>query len=383
MKIRHAWRRLLGVAVLACFGGVLGAACLELLLRGYFGCNGATEVVSIFQHDPRWGWRFRPGAQGIHSDLDFRVTYRINSKGLRDSEHGYEKSPGCRRILVLGDSFTEGYGVEAEQAYPSRLGEVLRAAGKNVEVINAGLRGTSTDQHLLYLLDEGLKYQPDLVLLSFVRGDENNTPVAGYMGARVYFKPYFRLAEQGLELAGTPVPQPDVSSIHNDKLEPLKKMLRPLALYRWLQVQVLAGDWRARLASAGILKKSSPTKAEQAQWAELVYGEEAWQVTAAILRAMKESTEAQGGQFAVFLAAGSTDYARQLDGLARAAGIAFLDVANTAQFHAGVAQGTLRLRHDGHWNARGHGEAAALLSPFVSRLLLEARAGSASLRANR
>ena len=40
------------------------------------------------------------------------------------------------KILALGDSLTEGYGVEKEEAYPHLLGEALREKGfSGIQVI--------------------------------------------------------------------------------------------------------------------------------------------------------------------------------------------------------------------------------------------------------
>ena len=51
------------------------------------------------------------------------------------------------------------------------LGEQLRSLlqsqmDRPVEVINAGVSGFGTDQELLWLREEGVKYAPDLVLLA-------------------------------------------------------------------------------------------------------------------------------------------------------------------------------------------------------------------------
>ena len=49
------------------------------------------------------------------------------------------------KILALGDSLTEGYGVEKEEAYPFLLEEALREKGhKSLKVINAGISGSTT-----------------------------------------------------------------------------------------------------------------------------------------------------------------------------------------------------------------------------------------------
>lgn len=48
------------------------------------------------------------------------------------------------RVVALGDSLTAGYGLTAEQSYPSLLQARLRAAGLDVEVVNAGVSGDTS-----------------------------------------------------------------------------------------------------------------------------------------------------------------------------------------------------------------------------------------------
>src|SRR5258708_2869361 len=48
------------------------------------------------------------------------------------------------RIVALGASNTEGFGVSSWEAYPARLQALLQARGVNAEVINAGLSGDTT-----------------------------------------------------------------------------------------------------------------------------------------------------------------------------------------------------------------------------------------------
>ena len=49
-----------------------------------------------------------------------------------------------KRILVLGDSLSEGFGLKPSEAYPALLTEKLRAAGLNYEVINTSQSGGTT-----------------------------------------------------------------------------------------------------------------------------------------------------------------------------------------------------------------------------------------------
>jgi acyl-CoA thioesterase I len=47
-------------------------------------------------------------------------------------------------IVALGDSLTSGYGLSRKQAYPALIGEKMRDAGYEFEVVNAGWAGDTT-----------------------------------------------------------------------------------------------------------------------------------------------------------------------------------------------------------------------------------------------
>jgi acyl-CoA thioesterase I len=49
-------------------------------------------------------------------------------------------------ILALGDSLTAGLGLEQSQAFPAKLEAALKARGKDVKIINAGVSGDTAAQ---------------------------------------------------------------------------------------------------------------------------------------------------------------------------------------------------------------------------------------------
>ena len=67
-------------------------------------------------------------------------------------------------ILAFGDSLTEGFGVEADENYPSILERKLRADGYEVRVINGGISG-ETSSAALARLDWMLNTEPDIVIV--------------------------------------------------------------------------------------------------------------------------------------------------------------------------------------------------------------------------
>lgn len=48
------------------------------------------------------------------------------------------------RLLFLGDSLTAGYGLNPDNAYPQLVEAALRARGRDVTVVNAGLSGDTS-----------------------------------------------------------------------------------------------------------------------------------------------------------------------------------------------------------------------------------------------
>jgi lysophospholipase L1-like esterase len=101
----------------------------------------------------------------------------INSHGLRGPEAAYEKPADTYRILNLGDSVVMGWGVREEETYGQQLESLLNEAGSGdlqFEVINAGVPGWSLENALAYFQAEGLKYEPDLVVLDLTLANDIN-----------------------------------------------------------------------------------------------------------------------------------------------------------------------------------------------------------------
>ena len=97
----------------------------------------------------------------------------INKRGFRGKEFSLEKKLGAVRILVLGDSYTFGVYVNDDETYPAVLESALNRRGINAEVINAGYAdGWSPDEHYAWLVNEGLRYKPDVIIYGFFIGND-------------------------------------------------------------------------------------------------------------------------------------------------------------------------------------------------------------------
>lgn len=107
--------------------------------------------------------RFQPETQYLWSG----VPVKINSKGFRTEEFRIPKPENCYRILNIGDSVAFGWGVEQKDTYGKIVESLLRqqTPGSCIEVINAGVPGWTLEDERNFLTEEGLEYEPDLVLL--------------------------------------------------------------------------------------------------------------------------------------------------------------------------------------------------------------------------
>lgn len=115
---------------------------LELVCRGIF-----PQYKSLY-HD-----------KGITGGIPFT----LNSVGLRDREI---KDKTSKRILCLGDSVTFGTQTRLEDTYPKVLETYF-----GYEVINGGLPDANTKIEYEYLVDNGLKFHPDIVILMVTLND--------------------------------------------------------------------------------------------------------------------------------------------------------------------------------------------------------------------
>ncbi|KAB7649062.1 arylesterase [Polymorphobacter fuscus] len=78
-----------------------------------------------------------------------------------------------RTILAFGDSLTAGYQLRPGEGFAPQLQKALRAKGRDVTVINAGVSGDTTAQgkaRIAWGL-QGLKTKPDLVIVELGAND--------------------------------------------------------------------------------------------------------------------------------------------------------------------------------------------------------------------
>ena len=118
----------------------------------------------MFKADELLGWKLSSNYSGTHSIFGRTVSVNTNSQGMRDfREYDYEKGDKLR-ILVLGSSYDFGNGAELKETYI----ELLRGKfNEEIEIINPSVPGYVMNHKYVYFMKEGIKYNPDIILLSF------------------------------------------------------------------------------------------------------------------------------------------------------------------------------------------------------------------------
>lgn len=156
----------------------------------------------LYTADPQVGYRLHPSRRRTvqYPPRNPRALSVIsNADGFRsERELG---SPDTRpRILVVGDSFVFGSGVEG----PERFTEVLEWLEPGWRVDNLGMTGWGVDLMVRALATFGEKAQPDVVILA-VYTDDLRRAAPAYAGLG-YPIPRYQLVGGGLE--STPYPRP-------------------------------------------------------------------------------------------------------------------------------------------------------------------------------
>ena len=175
-------RKIVSNLLATLIGVAIAVLCMEVAVRAFFDDGKqfdlemwkyALEVKGI-SSDPLIGHNHRPNRQAFLMGVQFDT----NSKGLRDREFSYDKPPGKLRIMMLGDSFTVGWGAKFEETFPKRIERLYADRGIQAEAINTGVGNYNTIQEVQYYLTEGYKYNPDIVVLNFTFNDAEPVPVS-------------------------------------------------------------------------------------------------------------------------------------------------------------------------------------------------------------
>lgn len=372
--------------MLAAVGLVFAIGLAEVALR-----IAGVGYPSFYAPDRYVGAAHRPGAEGWYR-REGEVYGRINAAGQRDRDHALAKPPGTFRIAFLGDSYTEAMQVDVEQAYWSvaerELAKCPALAGRSVEALNFGVSGFGTAQAIETLRHRVWDYQPDVVVLGFLTGNDLRNNDRELEGDTL--RPYFVVRDGELVLD-------DSFLQHNDYLR--------TQTWWWQAKDALAANSRVvqviyEARNTLLRDELAPTQKDgerpiyrppqDERWTRT------WDVTERMLRLLRDEVVAGGARLALLIltnsnqvnpdpaerarSAAEADAAdllypdRRLEAFARAEGIDVLPLvgpfAAYAESHGVCLHGFPNaLPCGGHWNAEGHRLGGELLAAELCRQL--------------
>ncbi len=110
----------------------------------------------------------------------------INSEGFRDNEFSPHSSEDSLRIIVVGDSFTFGKGLNASDRYTNVLEKKMNnSLSQDIVVLNLGISGNGIKDHYNFIQAKALDYEPDFIVVSFQKHDQLSGEQAGDIVTRV------------------------------------------------------------------------------------------------------------------------------------------------------------------------------------------------------
>jgi hypothetical protein len=394
-KARRRWPITIGRLSLLLIGLLTGVVIAEAVAS--FLPPPYKTLPALFECSNELGWRGRPDFEVESADQGH---YKLNSQGMHDVEHSWQKAENSFRILMLGDSLIAALQVLEEQTAHQVLEDLLNEQVKAgtgpaaIEVIGAGVGAWGNVQEALYYRYEGYRYNPDLVLLAFFPGNDllDNLPgqVLTVDGVNCY-SPYFVLcngvfdSEPWLFAPGIAPAWKDCPAGKKQLTSALGALYQRSQAYKRLEPLLIAGQKRLEYSSpyAVYLPVDDPV---------LDY---AWQLTEATILQMRQDVEAHGARFAVVIIgparvfewslaspeqlepllqvnpelrnAQSDRPNRILSEFLREHGIPVLDLQGPMLEYARATGAQLYFYKESHWTPEGNRVAARLMSEWLSQ----------------
>lgn len=167
-----------GVKVVA-FLFMLSLFLIAGLVIGEVACRFNPEYGRAgFQFDKNLIWRLNKNFVGQKAYAQGQVpgkepfVLRINNKGFRGGNFKIAKSKDLKRIMVLGDSYTAGLDYPDDEVFTGAFEQLLNEnGGDQYEVMNISCPAWGTDQQYQYWFTEGIKYQPDYLIIMIAPND--------------------------------------------------------------------------------------------------------------------------------------------------------------------------------------------------------------------
>lgn len=152
-------------------GMLVGLGAAEMLVRV---TNGARygERPTFYPSDERLGWSPAPGLDHVYYGGDYSISVSTDDGGRRLGRLG-ALPEDAERVILVGDSYTFGWGVSTDETYASQLDELL--ANGSLRAANLGVGGYGTVQSAIRL-EQYLREHPTSPVRAIVLLHSHNDP---------------------------------------------------------------------------------------------------------------------------------------------------------------------------------------------------------------
>ena len=320
--------------------GIVGILVLELIIRLQF------PILTLYRYSPYSDYVMEPNRSATFAKEEFDTEIRTNSHGLRDDEL---RMTDDIRVLLLGDSFTFGHGVEHVETFgyvlESKLGQSLQ---KSIDIMNAGHNGYDTRRELGFFKENAETLNPTTIMVGFVINDVFSN------SGDYFFSPITLGALRNIPLRS-------VQSLA-EYLKSPAKLLQKLGILDSVPTDSAVDHFDC-------LRPDSSCEAAWQETARFLgeIGEYAGHrqipvvlVNIPVLDQIRNNPEkeAYDGRMAT----------RKLQEIAAASGLVFVDLSDCA----GLGEGSY-YEKDGHWNSQGHAVAAQCIADQYDEVWISAQ----------
>ncbi|MDH7448056.1 hypothetical protein [Aquimarina sp. 2201CG14-23] len=341
--------------------GLMGTTSLGLIQIGKPQYN--FQIIEHFWNDSdsTFGvWR-KPYHEYMHITSCFNINYKANSIGARDIER--ELNSSRKRVIVIGDSFTEGWGVEIKDRFSNQLENISQLEFINMGVSRFGL----TQEYLLYK-NKAKKYDHDAILWALFPENDVIDDDLSYMTSihKNQYKPFWKGEYPNYKLVYGPDAYKEgmqsMGSLGGWK-GILKNFTYTYHFYRYIKLRYIGYTVFQRESHLG---KSGHFRLSNEQWNRIKYNIE------------KLLIESKGKQVNIITIPSKYDIVKykkeqldvplrdSLDVLSAQLGFSYYDLLKEFKKDDLLNQQELYFDCDDHWNVEGHKWAAKVIDSVFS-----------------
>ncbi len=165
-EMKKGRKRFLHIAVMLTVVAVVPLVFAEIFLRLF---HPQAMMWPRLQFSPEYSVRMPPDTVMVNRmPGEWEFTYTVNADGYRGEAVPISNAYDKDNIVILGDSYSFGYGVNDGEEYPALMAERL---GASHDIVNLGSGGWGLGQEIRRYYEFGRLFEPSIVILQYSAND--------------------------------------------------------------------------------------------------------------------------------------------------------------------------------------------------------------------